>query len=198
MSPVRSSLVLAATLALACPALADPVEPPVMTAAPARLDWTLTRAADGASLQIAYTVTNTTDRTIYLCDALPVPGQQRFVLGRTYINVAGGAPGEVRFVRGRLASIAPVILPLEPGARPLAPGASLQGTAIVPLPLIASHYHGKAQPLSGAPTTAWLELGWVEADAHWRNLSLETGQSLTTPGPEDEMFWLRAGPIPVP
>lgn len=193
-----AAIALAELAALASPALADPVEPPAMTAAPARLDWTLTRAADGASLQIAYTVTSTADRTIYLCDALPVPGQQSFVLGRTFINVAGGAPGEVRLVRGRLASIAPVILPLEPGARPLAPGATLQGTAIVPLPLIAAHYHGKAQPLSGAPAQVWLELGWVEADAHWRNLTLETGQVLTTPGPEDEMGWLRAGPLPVP
>lgn len=166
--------------------------------ADARLDWTLSRAADGASLQIVYTVTSTCDRTIYLCDALPVPGKSGFVLGRTYINVAGGAQGEVRLVRGRLASLARVVVPLEPGARPLAAGSSLKGEAIVPLPLIASHYHGKAAPITGTPARAWLELGWVEADAAWRTLTLEDGQRLTTPGPEDEMRWLKAGPLPIP
>ena len=168
------------------------------TTAPATLDWTLERSSDGAALIVSYTVTNTSDRTIYLCDALPVPGDQSLVLGRDFINVSGGAEGEVRFVRGRLASVAPVVLPLQPGARPLAPGKSLSGTARVRLPLTPSHFHGRAMPFVGTPRAGWLEIGWVEADAAWQNLALEGGASLTTPSGQDTMFTLRAGPLPLP
>ena len=169
-----------------------------MDVSPARLTWSLSRSSDGAALEIAYTVTSAVDRTIYLCDALPLPGETSLVLGRDFINVAGGGDGDVRFVRGRLPSVAPVVIPLLPGCRPLAPGASLTGTARVSLPLKPAHYHGRAAPFLGTPTRAWLEIGWVEADAQWQELALEDGRKLTTPGFEDAQGTLSAGPLPLP
>lgn len=200
MSPwgARSFLALLAMfLASPLPAAEPPMEVAPMTD-PARLTWTLTRAADGRSLLVAYTVTSTSQETLYLCDALPVPGRQSFVLGRTFINVAGGAEGELRLVRGRLKSVAPVVVPLEPGCRPLTPGQSVTGTATVPLPIQPAHYHGKAAPLVGTPTRATLEIGYVGADTTWSQLTMEDGLTLTTPSAGDEMRFLKAGPLPIP
>ena len=188
-----------ATLAVPARSTAEPgPEVPMPAAAPATLDWSLEPAPDGASVRVRYTVTNTSDRTIYLCDALPMPGEKSLVLGRDFINVSGGTDGDVRFVRGRLASVAPVVIPLQPGARPLAPGKSLSGSATVRLPLAPAHYHGKAMPFVGEPSRAWLEIGWVEADATWQTLTMEDGLTLTTPSAQDTMYSLRAGPLPLP
>lgn len=90
---------------------------PAMTE-PARLDWTLTLAPSGDALEVRYTVTSTSDQTIYLADLTPVPGEGGFLYGERFINVAGTpTPGLIRLVRGRLPSVAPTLLPLDPGAR---------------------------------------------------------------------------------
>lgn len=199
MSARGPGLLLLAGLAACSPTHADPLEQaPMSVAEPARLDWALKRSEDGAALEISYTVTNLSDRTLYLCDALPLPGEQSFVLGRDFINVAGGGEGDVRFVRGRLVSVAPVVIPLQPGARPLAPGQTLSGSARVKLPLTPAHFHGRAPPFVGTPTRAWLEIGWVEAESTWAQLTLDDGRTLTTPSAQDPVQTLRAGPLPLP
>lgn len=163
---------------------------------PARLDWSL--ALDGARLKISYTVTNTSQAVIYLSDILPIAGQGSFVYGATFINVTAGAgPGDVRFVRGRLDSVAPLPFPLDPGARSVQPGASASGEALVDLPLRAQHYRGVAAPLQGEPRQAWLELGYLTT-AHWTELALADGRKMTTSMPQDEMRFLVAGPLAIP
>lgn len=165
---------------------------------PATLDWSMALEAGG--LRIRYAVTNTSADTIYLSDQMPLPGKNTFVLGKDFINVAGDGPGAVRFVRGRLRSIAPVILPLDPGTRPLQAGETATGEALVPLPITAAHYHGRAPVVSGTPTSAVLEIGYVTGQPHWKELALEDGGTLTTTLPMDEMRFLRtlAKPIPTP
>lgn len=156
-------------------------------------------AVEAGGLRIRYTVTSTSKDTIYLSDQMPVPGKTSFVLGKDFINVAGGdSPGTVRFVRGRLTSIAPVPIPLDPGARALKPGQTLTGEALIPLPIQPAHYHGLAAPLNGTPTQAILEIGYVGADAHWTDLALEDGGKLTITMPMDKMAFLRTAPKPIP
>lgn len=178
------------------PAPAAPVEAPVTH--PARLEWSLELAPSGDALLVSYTVTSTTDRTIYLSDLMPVAGGGGLLLGEDFINVTGGEPGVARLVRGRLDSVAPVPVPLDPGARALEPGKSATGTARVKLPLAPAHYHGQAAPLNGAPTQAVLEIGYLDGEVHWSPLQLADGRGLTTSMPMDAMRWLVAGPLPIP
>ncbi len=166
---------------------------------PARLDWALSLAPAGDALLVQYTVTNTSQQTIYLSDLTPISGSGGFVLGERFINVAGGeAPGLVRLVRGRLDSVAPVPIPLDPGARALEPGKTASGSATVPLPIAAAHYHGKAAPVQGTPTSAVLEIGYLAGEVHWSALQLADGRGLTTSMPMDTMRFLRAGPLAIP
>ncbi len=188
-------------------AQAAPSEPPAAPAAPqeapvsdpARLDWALSLAPAGDALLVQYTVTNTSQQTIYLSDLLPISGQGGFLYGESFINVAGsGEPGLVRLVRGRLDSVAPVPIPLDPGARALEPGKSASGSATVKLPITPAHYHGKAAPLVGTPERAVLEIGYLQGEVHWTALSLADGRGLTTSLPMDTMRFLRAGPLAIP
>lgn len=166
---------------------------------PARLDWALSLSPTGDALLVQYTVTNTSDETIYLSDLMPISAQGGFALGDSFINVtAGGQPGEVRFVRGRLDSVAPVPIPLDPGARALDPGKSATGSATVKLPITAAHYHGVAAPIQGTPSSAVLEIGYVRGEVHWSPLKLADGRGLTTSMPMDTMRFLRAGPLAIP
>lgn len=166
---------------------------------PARLDWALSLSPSGDVLLVQYTVTNTSDETIYLSDLMPISAQGGFALGDSFINVTAGAlPGEVRLVRGRLDSVAPVPIPLDPGARALDPGKSATGSATVKLPITAAHYHGVAAPVQGTPTSAVLEIGYVRGEVHWSPLKLADGRGLTTSMPMDTMRFLRAGPLAIP
>lgn len=184
-------------VAPAAPATSPSSDPGASMAEPARLDWSMALEAGG--LRIRYTVTSTSKDTIYLSDQMPVPGKTSFVLGETFINVAGGdAPGTVRFVRGRLTSVAPVPIPLDPGARALKAGQTLTGEALVPMPIQSAHYHGMAAPLNGTPTSATLEIGYVMGEAHWTELALEDGGKITITMPMDEMRTLRTAAKPIP
>ena len=176
-----------------------PVAPETAMPEPARLDWTLTLAPSGDALEVRYTVTSTSDQTLYLADLTPVPSEGGFSYGERFINVAGTpTPGLIRLVRGRLASVAPTLLPLDPGARALDPGKTASGVATIKLPIAAAHYHGVAPPLNGAPTQATLEIGYLLGEVHWTALPLADGRSLTISSPADEMRTLRAGPLPIP
>lgn len=178
---------------------AAPLAPEPAMTAPARLDWTLTLTPGGDALEVRYTVTSTSDATIYLADLTPVPGEGGFLYGEQFINVAGTpTPGLIRLVRGRLASVAPTLLPLDPGARALDPGKTATGMATIKLPIAPAHYHGKAAPLNGEPARATLEIGYLVGEVHWTALPLADGRSLTVSSPADEMRYLSAGPLPIP
>lgn len=190
-------LLLGGLLAWAQEAAPVASEPPMTE--PARLDWTLTLAPSGDALEVRYTVTSTSDQTIYLADLTPVPGEGGFLYGERFINVAGTpTPGLIRLVRGRLPSVAPTLLPLDPGARALDPGKTASGAATIKLPITPAHYHGKAAPLNGEPAIATLEIGYLVGEVHWTALPLADGRSLTISSPADEMRVLSAGPLPIP
>lgn len=109
------------------------------------------------------------------------------------VNVVNDSvPDTVLFIRGRIASEAPLPLALDPGARALDPGQTLTGHAQVPLPLQAFHYQGTAAPLRGKPAFAVLELGCIRGEAHWSELPLDDGTKLTISHPGDKMEVIRS------
>ena len=165
----------------------------------AKLDWQMTAVDGGKSLRIDYQVTNTTDKRIYLSDLLPVSGPRKWMLGDKVINVANdAAPDTVLFIRGRVASEAPLPRALDPGARSLDPGQTLTGRAEVPLPLRSFHYQGTAAPLRSKPAFGVLELGCIRGDAHWSELPMDDGTKLTLSHPADKMEFIRSDRKPIP
>lgn len=192
-----------ATAAPPAPAVPTPAAPaptseePVK--APASLEWDLALDHNGGALKITYTVTSRTDHTIYLADLLPVAGQGGFVWGdKAMIVMNSDKPDTVRFARGRVRSEAPVIVPLDPGARALEPGGTASGEALVPLPLKATHYHGTTAALKGGFKYAELEIGYLDGEVHWTSMPLADGRSMTVSSPVDPMGVIRGEPKPLP
>ena len=107
-------------------------------------------------------------------------------------------PETVRFARGRVPSVAPGAKTMEPGARGIAPGETVTGSAEVPLPLVAAHWRGTVAPLAGTPRFAVLHLGVITGEAHWRQIPLADGSTLTLPASVDPMPDLVSDRLPIP
>ena len=169
--------------------------------APAAIDWTMTKARDGKALRIEYRVTNPSDKRISVSDVVPThPDAGWTVTNPQPIAVLNDdEPGVVRFARGRIGSEAPLAVPpMDPGARAIDPGQTVHGNARVPLPLVATPYVGTVAPLRGQPTAARIELGFLRSDAHWSQLPLTDGSSLTLSQAIDRMEALRSEKKAIP
>lgn len=169
--------------------------------APAAIDWTMTKDSDGKALRIEYRVTNTWDKRIYLSDLVPTHTDAGWTLTdpQPIAVLNDDEPGVVRFARGRVGSDAPLTVPpMDPGARAIDPGQTVQGNARVPLPLAATPYVGTVAPLRGKPTAAHIELGFLRGDGHWSQLPLTDGSFLTLSHAVDRMEALRSEKKAIP
>lgn len=123
---------------------------------PVSLTWSVRRADD--ALTVTYEVRNLTDATVWLLDQ-----QLTFAAAggvepspRAVVRAADGGP--VRIVRGWLPPQAFPMREVRPGARPLEPGKTVAGTAILPLPLTTWHPN-EPDAARVYATTAVLEVG---------------------------------------
>lgn len=165
----------------------------------ASLDWSMRLINGGKTLRLEYAVTSRAKERFYLSDLLPIPGAKTFRLGtKSIIVMNGDQPDTVAFVRARVASEAPILVPLDPGARAIDPGQTLKGEAEVSLPLQAQHYQGTVAPLNRSPKYAILEIGYIVGNAHWTALTLDDGTTLTVSNPVDPMQIIRSDRKPIP
>jgi hypothetical protein len=161
-----------------------PPMPPMPTTQPLTLDWQLTRSGD--RLQLSYSVHNDSDKALYLLDRLVVPSSKGLEAAFDRVIVRDGdAAGVVSFVRGYAPPFADKRGGIggiqQPAAQKLEAGQTITGTATVPLPLTAWHNFGPAQPLTGAPTQAYLEIGYLLDHDKWASLELVDGTKLSGP-----------------
>lgn len=191
---------------VAAPEVAPTTVPTVEPASPeapmsdlATVDWDMSLEDGGKSLHIRYTVTSRADHRVYITDLLPVSGKGGFLWGEKSIIVMNDeAPDTALFVRARVASEAPVIVPLDPGARALDPGGTATGEAVVPWPLQGWHYHGTVAPLRPNLKQAALEIGVLDGDIGWTNLPLADGRQMTVSNPADPIGIIRGAVKPLP
>lgn len=173
---MRSALPLLLLFGLACATPAAPPPPPAATAPPApessmdlRISWTATPAP--GALALRYAVTNTTDHTIWLLDRLLTVESGGWSALPDRFIVRGGAEGEALLSRGFVPPDNKVMLNVLPAATPLAAGATVIGAGTVPTPLAAWHPFGELRAL-GRVRTLRLELGWLDAEPAWSELTV--------------------------
>jgi hypothetical protein len=165
-----------------------------------RLTWDVARSPNGARLVVSYTVTNTGRAPVFLLDGLLAQNQNGYQqLSDRMIVRQGEAPGEVRFARGFVDPGHPVGA-VPPVGRRLEPGETARGSATVALPLSAWHNFGTPAPLTGAPTSAVLEIGYLDGSYdRWGQLPAGTAEPVTVPQPPHvpAQQWLRSTPLPI-
>ena len=146
------------------------------------LTWTLRRAPDGRRLQIDYRLTNRSAGDIYVADQLLAyhEGKTRLVPDRVIVT-AGDQPDTVRFVRG-IVDTGTTRFDHPPGASRVAPGASHEGTAAVPLPLKGWHNYGAPPRIPPAPAHARLEIAYLKGNGiEWGRVTTSDGTQVTVP-----------------
>jgi hypothetical protein len=181
---------------------APQLAPPAPSVEPISLDWTLTRAGD--HLHVTYTVHNTSTAPVFLLDHLLLPdrGKWRDAADRAVVRT-GDRAGTIELVRGYAQpdnTGTSVEIQYAPAARRLAPGASLDGAADIPLPLVAWHPFARSLALAPSPTEAVLIIGYLVDHDRWASLPLADGTTATVPGPPyiGAQRLLRAAPQAIP
>lgn len=151
------------------------------------LEWTAKPAA--GVLHVEYTLTNKSDKPLYAVDdMLEWQGGKLVRAPKAIIVRNGAAEGTASLFRGNMnipthdSRMYP-----SPGARLVAAGTSVQGTADVPLPLKAWHnYHPeKMEPLKEPITQLVLEIQIVRdlgvEGTDWKYESLGDGSRVQSP-----------------
>jgi len=144
------------------PTPTDNKEPAAME--PVRVTWTIKPEPSSHALRIDYQVENHTKKTIHLLDQLMIPGVKGVTLAPDRVIVRRGpdaatvslVAGHVRPEPGQAVAWEAV-----PSSRPVAAGASVSGSKLVPLPIAAWHPYMTLQPIATAPTQAVFEVVWL-------------------------------------
>jgi hypothetical protein len=153
----------------------------------ATLDWTLTPRAD--SLHVDYKLTNQTDASLWVVDDMLTWTQGALTRAPNAIIVRNSTkPGVASLFRGNLN------IPTHdqrmypsPGMREVAPGATVAGSADIPLPLRAWHnYHpDKIEALRPDIKQVELEIQVVPQqgveDKDWKYETLADGSRVASP-----------------
>jgi hypothetical protein len=151
---------------------------------------TATLRAERDRLLVAYRAANTGDAPLWLLDDMVVLDSQDR-LQRTpaaIIVVESEDPDVVRFARGLVNPRSFVAFPLIPGARRVEPGGSLEGSAVVPLPLQAFHPQDGSRSLASEPARAVVEIGVIEDPrAAFESWPLAEGGELRLPTPRSAL-----------
>jgi hypothetical protein len=154
----------------------EPVDAQPQAPSPIALDWDLTRA--GNELHLHYTVHNESDQWVVLLDRL-LFGEARPAFDRVIVR-DGDSPGVVSLVRGDVGPPPGVGVQVyeRPAVRALAPGKRVSGDAVVALPVTAWHNYVTAWPLTGTPTRAYLEIGYLVGDPLLDDATLDAGTAV--------------------
>lgn len=147
---------------------------------PVSLDWNMTAGA--GALEITYTLVNHTDARIWVAETLTVqqtgvrtPAPDRVVVG------PDATPGVARFSRDIVETNAEVALPYVPLLVAVEAGASHQGHATVPLPLVGWHNYAPADPVPAGAKSAVLEIAWLAGEGEWGSVGMQDGTSVSAP-----------------
>lgn len=177
--------ILALSLLAACNSAAGTPAPhstaTLMTNPDLDLDWSLAKSADGKSMRIKYSIKNKTDQRIYVADQLLAYHEGKIKLVPTRLIVTSDRqPGLVRFSRA-VVRTGTSQFDHPPGASPLDPGATHQGSAELDLPLRGWHNYAPPPPLPDKPTSAVLEVAYLTGAIQWGSVQTSDGTSVTIP-----------------
>lgn len=142
-----------------------------------QLTWSIRRA--GNALHIRYAVRNASAAPVVLLDQLTEGGvEPRPAFDRVIVR-DGDQPGVVSFARAEIAGPpgVGVAVATPAAARALAPGATIVGAAVVPLPLTGWYPSGPWH-LRGTPTRAYLEIGYLAGAVDLTDLTLADGSTI--------------------
>jgi hypothetical protein len=190
------------------PAAASTAVPSDMSApmSEARVEWSLRRSDDGSHLVVEYQVVGGPEQPFYLLDRVLLRGAGGVLTGADdrVIVLPGERAGDVRFIRGfvrgqRVRGRSIEIIP-APAGRLVEFGQTVEGSARVALPLGSWHNFEQADALTGTPSMAVLELGYLVGDSSWTRKRLSDGSEVTVPQPPQvpAQRWLRGAPIELP
>lgn len=200
-------MILATLLGCGGPSAAPPTSPPATEVAamitdawsktPAEVGfaWQMARAAD--ALTITYTVDNHGADTLWLAQRMVQTGQgPARLLDRPVVRTNGRADAAL-IVLGQISPDVPVYYVPPPSYQAVAPGASVQGTLSVPLPLQSWHPVGRVDPLGAVQSVVFALDGFYGEPAAWKPLQLADGQTAQVPAYKTRLWiWSDAKPLP--
>ncbi|MDB4950631.1 MAG: hypothetical protein JWM27_3280 [Gemmatimonadetes bacterium] len=167
------------------------------------LEWSAAAGPDG--LRVAYAVRSAGGGGVYLLDRVVVLAPRDGFAEEPAAAVAlpsPDAPGTLRLLRGYVPARRSLpAVELVPGARLLAPGATLEGTIVVPLPAREWHPADGPHPLPAPPSALELRLGVLPLFCALADLALADGSRIPVPRHADAHLyqqWLAAPPQPMP
>jgi hypothetical protein len=162
------------------------------------LDWSL--KVTGGKLHVDYTLTNHAKKPFLVRDVMVVSdGKDLVPAPDAIVVVRGAAANEARFVRGDVSPDSKVNIRYPPGLRPLPPGQTVSGSAVVPLPVKAWHPYGEVQDLAGPVKQAVLEVQIYPGDIEQTSTVLPSGINMKWPKPTGlAPLTLHSGPKPIP
>jgi hypothetical protein len=174
-------------------------EEPMDAAKQVTLVWSMTPVDAGKRLHIDYTIKNHGKARIYVYDDMVVVEGDSLARAPQAIDVVNGdQPGVVRLVRGYVPSASKINIEYNPGVRPLEPGQELKGSAETALPLQAWHSYGRAEPLTGKPTSAVLEIHYFAGNHGLTTEKIKGGTMKKPARPDTDFQVLRSEPRPLP
>lgn len=157
---------------------------------PSEVEVTFSMTRTPKSIRVEYVVHNHKGRAIWVADELLQNTPSGLVMkARPELIVRNGdEPDIVSFVRGMtVESVQKRDRPPPiPAMKKLAPKATLQGSAEVPLPFVAWHNYGTLAPLSGEKRRAVFEISYVDDPTdqeELREVPLEDKRTVTAPAP---------------
>jgi len=151
------------------------------------LDWNM--AVEGGQLAVSYRVANRSARRIYVCDGVLAGGSRektwKRLAGRFVVSEA--EPGHAELVLGSASADNPMYMLPMPSFAPVEPGASLQATTRLPLPLTTWHNAGWMRPFTVPPRTASLVIDYLVGEPEWQELPADTGGAIRVPAAFDDL-----------
>lgn len=178
------------------PMAATPAADPAAALVP--VTATLARSADGASLQIHYTVANHGTEVVHVADELQLRSSQLRGAGARLNVKQGTAPGRASLVLGAISPREQLMyLPHAAFVR-LEPGAEIDGDKAVPLPLAAWNSAGTMAPLQGDVSEVVFSVQFFVGEAtKWAEVPSGDGRTLHVPD-YTNMHWTHTEPLPLP
>lgn len=191
------------------PVPAQPPAEPAKSPAPAQkekavsatpIEWSMKPSADGKSLLVNITVTNTTDTPIWVVDRLVAPGPGGKLARTDRLTVMNtDDPKTIRFVAGAVSSDRPSATVYQPTFTEVAKGDVVRRAYTVPLPLTSWNPVGGASPLSTQATHVKLFVHTSRADpARWSTPATSDSQPLRIPEWGRGLSILEGQPLPLP
>lgn len=154
---------------------------PSTPASPLGLSWST--HPDGSLLRVDYTLTNTSELPLFVCDRLGLDAADpRLGSAGGLVVTNGAAPGTAELSCGSVPTDDERYYLRPPVFLALAAGESHAWQKAVPLPLAAWHDQGFVEPLRAAPSQVVLCVDWFAGEpTSWKELQASDGTTVRLP-----------------